>query len=479
MTPPSLASRCSGKSSYELHIGAFTLEGTLDAGARELSELKRLGVTLIELMPVAEFPGRWKWDYDGVDLYAPSHNYGDAEALKRFVDVAHELDLGVILDVVYNHLGPNGNYLRLYADDYFTDRYDNEWGDAINFDGPNARDVREFFIQNACYWIAEFHLDGLRLDATQQIFDASPVHMLAEIAQRTRAAAWPRHIVFIAENEPQDVRCVQPVEDGGFGLDAMWNDDFHHAAQVALTGRREAYYTDYRGAPQEFTSVMKRGFLYQGQRYQWQQKPRGTAVTRQPAPAFVLFTQNHDQLANSLTGERLTVLISPARYRAMTALWLLVPGTPMLFRGQEFGATQPFLFFVDHGNAVLASNIYEGRKKSLSQFPSYGSPAAQAQVPDSCAERTFLRSKLDFSERERHAALYQLHQDLLWLRREDPVIAAQDRLSIDGAVLGSHAFVIRFFNSEHGDRLLVVNLGRDIDCAPTPEPLLAPSSNGA
>jgi maltooligosyltrehalose trehalohydrolase len=471
--------RMPGQVIYELHVGTFTPEGTFDTAARELAELKRLGITLIEIMPVAEFPGRWNWGYDGVDLYAPSHTYGDPEAFKRFIDTAHTLGLGVILDVVYNHLGPAGNYLTAYSDDYFTDRYSNDWGAAINFDGPGSSAVREFFIGNACYWIAEFHLDGLRLDATQDIHDASPVHVLAEISQCARQAAGSRGIVLIAENEPQQVVCITPVEHGGYGLDGMWNDDFHHTARVVLTGRREAYYTDYRGEPQEFLSAIRRGFLYQGQRYHWQEKPRGSLVTTQPASTFVIFTQNHDQVANSLRGERVTALTSPACYRALTALMLLAPETPMLFMGQEFGASSPFLYFADHSEMGLARSVYEGRKEFLAQFPSYGSAEAQAAVPDPYAPATFERSKLDLSERIAHVSLYLFHQDLLRIRREDFLIARQDRERLDGAVLGPGALVLRFFADAGDDRLLVVNLGADFEYIPAPEPLLAPVNRGS
>jgi maltooligosyltrehalose trehalohydrolase len=468
-----------GQVIYELHIGTFTREGTFDAAARELGELKGLGITLIEVMPVHEFPGRWNWGYDGVGLYAPAHVYGDANALRRFVDSAHSQGIGVMLDVVYNHLGPDGNYLKEYSDNYFTDRYETDWGEPPNFDGPGSKEVREFFIRNACYWIAEFHMDGLRLDATQNIYDLGPFHVLAEISQRTREVAEPKKIVLVGENEPQHVILIGPLEKGGYGLDALWNDDFHHSAMVALTGRSEAYYTDYRGEPQEFISAVKRGFLYQGQRYNWQKQPRGTAVTTEPASAFILFTQNHDQVANSLYGHRIHALTSPARYRAITALMLLAPGTPMFFMGQEFGASSPFLFFADHCQQVLAGTVHRGRKEFLAQFPSYGSPEAQEQVPDPCEVSTFERSKLDLSERESHAEIYLFHQDLLRLRREDPVISSQARERIDGAALGSGALAIRFFGEDGEARLLVVNLGPNFQYNPAPEPLLAPVSGGS
>ena len=460
-----------GQIIYELHVGTFTQEGTFAAAARELEKLKQLGVTVIEVMPVAEFPGTRNWGYDGVNLYAPAHVYGDPEALKRFVDAAHGAGLSVILDVVYNHLGPDGNYLGAYSDYYFTDRYETDWGAAINFDGPESNEVREFFIRNACYWIAEFHMDGLRLDATDTIYDAGPVHVLSELSQRAREAGTPRNIILTAENEKQDVRLITPVAKGGCGLDAMWNDDFHHSAMVALTGRREAYYTDYRGTAQELISAVKRGFLYQGQRHKWQNQPRGTPVTTQPASAFVCFLQNHDQVANSLRGDRLHAVTSPGRYRALTAVLLLAPGTPLLFMGQEFWASSPFLFFTDHGD--LADTVYQGRKKFLSQFPSIASLEAQKQVPHPNLVSTFEASKVDLSERTTHAGIYLFHQDLLRIRREDPVIAAQSRERLEGATFGRDAFVLRFFGQDGDDRLLVVNLGADLDYDPAPEPLLA------
>jgi maltooligosyltrehalose trehalohydrolase len=469
--------RIAGQIIYELHIGAFTQAGTFDAAIEELDELKETGITLLELMPLAEFPGRWNWGYDGVSLFAPAHVYGDHEALKRFVDEAHDRDIGVILDVVYNHFGPDGNYLPLFSDTYLTERHPNEWGQAVNFDGPGAQGVREFFIENVCYWIGECRLDGLRLDAVHAIHDDSPSHILAELSQRARAVANDRSIVLIAECESQLIRTIQPVEEGGWGLDAVWSDDFHHICRVALTGRGEAYYSDYRGTAQELLSVVKRGFVYQGQRCDWQDKSRGTVVKDEPAEGFVFYLQNHDQVANHLHGDRLHTFAGAARLRTLTALFLLAPETPMLFMGQEFGASSPFMFFTDH-DRDLAPKVYEGRKKFLSEFPSYATKEAQEAVPDPNDPTTFERSKLDFSERIRHADVHRFHRDLLHLRRKDPVLGRQDRRSIDGAVLGPQALALRWWTESDEDRLLIVNLGPDLTFVPAPEPLLAPVSRG-
>jgi len=466
-----------GQVVYEMHIGAFTREGTFDAAARELPALQALGVTMLEILPVSEFPGRWNWGYDGVMPFAPYHGYGDYESFKRFVDAAHEHGLAVILDVVYNHVGPDGDIFRCFSKGYFTDRYKNDWGAALNFDGPDSQPVRAYFVENACYWVREFHLDGLRLDAIQSIHDASSPHIVAEISQRARAAAAPRRIVIIGEDEPQQSELALPVEDGGAGIDALWNDDFHHSAVVALTGRREGYYHDHRGHAQEFISTVKRGFLFQGQYYHWQRAPRGTPVTAQPASAFVNFLQNHDQVANTFYGLRLHQLTSPGRLRAMTALLLLAPQTPMLFMGQEFAASALFPFFADHKPA-LATQVHEGRRKFLSQFVNFATAEARERVLDPADRATFDAAKLDFGERHSHAAILQLHTDLLRIRREDPVIAMQARDRIDGAVLSDRAFVLRYFGSSDratdGERLLLVNLGDDLVLHPGPEPLLAP-----
>jgi maltooligosyltrehalose trehalohydrolase len=463
-----------GQILYEIHIGAFTPEGTWAAAGEQLDELAHAGITVIEVMPVADFPGRFGWGYDGVGLYAPVWLYGEPADFRHFVDRAHAAGLAVILDVVYNHLGPDGNYAAQYADDYFSEKYKNEWGDALNFDGTNSGPVREFFIENAGYWIDEYHLDGLRLDATQQIFDESPEHILAAVVKKARAAAKGRHTIVVAENEAQQTRLARPIEAGGYGVDALWNDDLHHSAMVALTGRNEAYYSDYLGKPQEFISAAKYGFLFQGQRYKWQKKRRGTPSWGLKPAQFVTFLQNHDQVANSLTGERAHTMTSPGRLKALTAYLLLTPGTPMLFMGQEFASSKPFHYFADHG-PELAKQVRAGRTEFLHQFRSLLQPEVKSCFIDPGNPLTFDSCKLDFSERAANASLYRLHKDLIRLRREDDVFRAQRPGALDGAVLGDEAFVLRFF-AEDGvdDRLLLINLGRDLHLDPAPEPLLAP-----
>jgi maltooligosyltrehalose trehalohydrolase len=463
-----------GQVLYEMHIGTFTPEGTYDAAARQLAELAAAGITVLEVMPVSEFPGKFGWGYDGVDLFAPTRLYGRPDDFRAFVDLAHAAGLSVILDVVYNHVGPDGNYLKAFAEEYFTDRYKNEWGEALNFDGDNAGPVREFFIANAGYWIDEYHLDGLRLDATQQIFDSSPEHILAAITRRVRAAAGGRSTLMVGENEPQHVKLMRPPQQGGYGLDALWNDDFHHSAMVALTGHNQAYYSDHLGTPQEFIAAAKWGYLYQGQWYSWQKKRRGTPAFGINPAAFINFTQNHDQIANSFCGDRCPRLTSPGRFRAMTALLLLMPGTPMLFQGQEFASSAPFLYFADH-EPELARLVREGRAEFLSQFPAIALSETRACLRDPADPSTFQRCKLDFSERQTHREAYNLHRDLLRLRREDPVFRAQRTGGVDGAVLGEAAFLLRYFGEGGDDRLLVVNLGRDLHLNPAPEPLLAPA----
>ncbi len=462
-----------GRVIYEMHIGTFTREGTWASAKRELLELADLGITIVEMMPVNEFPGQFGWGYDGVNLFAPTHLYGEPNDLKDFIDHAHALGIAVILDVVYNHLGPDGNYLRAFSPHYFTHEYVTEWGDAINFHGPDSEEVREYFITNAGYWIDEYHFDGLRLDATQNIYDTSSPHILAQIGQHTRQIASHRRLYLIAENEQQLTKHVDPIEDNGYGFDALWNDDFHHSAIVKLTGRNEAYYTDYLGNAQEFVSAIKYGYLYQGQWYRWQQKGRGTSSLHLNPSCFINFIQNHDQIANSAHGFRIHQLSDPGNFRAMTALMLLAPNTPLLFQGQEFAASSPFYYFADH-HEELAELVFTGRREYFKQFASIATPEVQASLPPPAKPQTFLKCKLNFSERESHQQTYNLHRDLLKLRRQDPIFSTPRLGGIDGSVFNQDAFVLRYFGDGEDVRLLMINFGVDFNLTPAPDPLLAP-----
>ena len=456
---------------YEMHLGTFTPEGTWRAAMDELAELARFGITTLEIMPIADFPGKFGWGYDGVNMFAPSRLYGTPDDARAFVNRAHELKMMVILDVVYNHFGPDGNYHGEFSKDYFSTKYECEWGEPLNFDGENSGPVREFFVSNARYWIDEFHFDGFRFDATQSINDASERHIIAEISAAAREEAGRRTIYMVAENEPQETKLVRMCDKGGCGLDALWNDDYHHSAMVAATGSREAYYHDYKGAPQEFISAAKYGYLYQGQFYAWQKNRRGTAAFDLSAKNFVVFLQNHDQVANSLRGQRLHQLTARPVLRALTALTLLSPSTPMLFQGDEFGASAPFFYFADH-NAELNKIVRKGRGEFLTQFRTITTEQARALLTDPGDPETYRRCKLDLSEREKHREIYKLHEDLLRIRREDPTI--RDTEFLDGAVLSERAFVLRYFSELGDDRLLVVNLGPTLYLNPCPEPLLGP-----
>ncbi len=465
-----------GQVFYEMHVGTFTPEGTWAAAAEKLPELAKLGITAVEVMPVADFPGEFGWGYDGVHVFAPTRLYGTPDDFRRFVDRAHALGLGVILDVVYNHFGPSGNYTREYAPQFFSTVHKTDWGEPFNFDGADSRPVREFFVANAGYWIDEFHLDGLRLDATQAIYDDTAEYVVTAIARRAREAGEGKSIYVVAENEPQDARLVRPVATGGSGLNALWNDDLHHACRVALTARNEGYFSDYHGTPQELVSAAKYGFLYQGQRYSWHARPRGRAAFDLPPHRFVAFIENHDQVANSGRGLRLNQLTSPGKLRAVTAYLLLGPATPMLFQGQEWASTRPFLYFAHH-EPDLAKLVHEGRRGELKRFRSLSSPDALAQVADPAAADTFTRSKLDWEERERRHVWLALHTDLLAVRKTDPAFRPDTRT--DGAVISPTAFLLRSFVNGGDDRLLVVNLGRDLKLDPIPEPLLAPPDGSA
>ncbi len=398
---------------YELHIGAFTPEGTFRSAAEKLDHLVQLGVTAIEIMPVADFKGRWNWGYDGVLLFAPDSSYGRPEDFKRLVEAAHARGIAVLLDVVYNHLGAVGNYLPTYAPAFFTDRHKTPWGDAINFDGPDSRPVREFIIANAQYWIDEFHLDGLRLDAVHAIFDDGPKHILDELAERLRAnARRPLHLVVEDEdNEPYRLRRRgrAPVH-----YTAQWNDDVHHVLHVAATGERAGYYAAYQDDGELLGKALAEGFAYQGQVMPYRDRPRGAPSASLPPGAFVAFIQNHDQIGNRAFGERLSKLARPEAMRALAAIYLLLPQTPMIFMGEEWGAEQPFLFFCDF-EGDFADAVRQGRRAEFARFPEFADPATRAKIPDPVGESTFLASKLDWSRMDEGRLAH--YRALLRMRR--------------------------------------------------------------
>jgi maltooligosyltrehalose trehalohydrolase len=413
---------------YELHVGTFTEDGTFDAVAEQLPYLRELGVTAIELMPVADFPGQRNWGYDGVCLYAPARVYGGSEALKRLVDAAHRHGLAVLLDVVYNHFGPEGNYLpAITSGKIFTEAHQTPWGAAINYDGASSRAVREFVIQNALYWIHEYHLDGLRLDATHAIIDTSAKHLLQELVERVEQdRRIERDVVLIAEDDRNERRLVTPIAEGGYGLDAVWADDFHHQLRRLTAGDREGYYANYSGTVTDLGRTLERGWYYEGQIYPERGKPRGTSAAGIPAPRFVHTLQNHDQVGNRALGERLHHQIDPAAFRAATALLLLSPYTPLLFMGQEWAASTPFLYFTDHPEE-LGRLVTRGRREEFEGFSAFSDPAQRARIPDPQDPDTFRRSVLRWAEQEDtpHRPMLQLYRELLALRRTHP--AARER----------------------------------------------------
>jgi maltooligosyltrehalose trehalohydrolase len=455
---------------YEMHVGTFTREGTWAAAAKHLPFLADVGITTIEMMPINDFAGRRGWGYDGVNLFAPCRLYGSPAELRAFIDRAHAIGLAVILDVVYNHFGPAGNSHFAFAPEFRDTKHDGEWGDPLDF---HSRGVREFFTANAAYWIGEYHFDGLRLDATQALIDdESPCHIVADIVRAARGAGRNKQVWLIGENEPQDVRLLRPIEEGGCGLDALWNDDFEHTARIALTGCVDGYFHDYTATPQCLISALERGFLYQGQLYPWQRNTRGTPTRGLPPSKFVHFLENHDQIANTGFGDRAITQSDPATYRAMTALLLLGPQIPMLFQGQEMGTRKPFRYFVDH-DAELNERVRRGRAEFLAQFARLATEEAMAALPDPAAPATFDACILDDDERDLSAPLVRLHRDLIALRRAYPGFTDQRPDAMRGAVLSPHAFCLRWWH-EAGDRLLLVNLGPTHSRAAQPEPLLAP-----
>jgi maltooligosyltrehalose trehalohydrolase len=399
---------------YELHIGTFTPEGTYAAAQARLGHLVELGVTHVELMPLATFPGRRGWGYDGVDLYAPFPAYGTPQQLASFVQACHAQGIGVLLDVVYNHLGPDGNYLAQYGP-YFTDRYKTNWGAAINYDGPHSDPVRRFIIDNALMWLGDYGFDGLRLDAVHAIFSFDAVHVLEElaIAVKELGAKLGRSFALIAESDLNDPRLVRPSSQGGYGLDAHWADDFHHAVHRFFTGETDGYYADFQGL-KDVATALRAGYVYQGQYSPHRRRRHGRPPKGIGADQIVVCAQNHDQIGNRAQGERLSMMLSVPQLKAIAALTLLSPFVPLLFQGEEWGARTPFLYFTDHENAELGRLVAEGRSKEFSSF------RWQGAVPNPQELETFARSKLNWSELPEapHAEIYEWYRQLIRLRRD-------------------------------------------------------------
>ncbi len=403
---------------YELHVGTFTSAGTFDGTIERLPALRDLGVTAIEIMPVAEFPGGRNWGYDGVSLYAVQSSYGGPNGLKRLVDAAHRAGLAVLLDVVYNHLGPEGNYLAEFGP-YFSDRYQTAWGQGFNLDGPDSDEVRRYLVDNAVYWVTEYHLDGLRLDAADRIIDLSPAHIAEEIgvAVHRQGQALGRSALVIAEIDANDPRWVRSRDAGGYGLDAHWSDDFHHAVHVALTGERTGYYADFDEAG-AVAKVLGERYVNDGRYSRHRRRSHGSPARDVPADRFVVCLQNHDQVGNRARGERLASLVPTGALRMAAALLLLSPYVPLLFMGEEHGEANPFLYFVSHGDPALVEAVREGRRREFQSFGWIG------EVPDPQAEVTFEASRPGWEQAESGAgfALRALYRDLIRLRRAEPLL---------------------------------------------------------
>jgi malto-oligosyltrehalose trehalohydrolase len=453
---------------YELHIGAFTPAGTFQAAIGKFEHLVALGVTAIEIMPVGDFPGTRNWGYDGVLPYAPDATYGRPADLKALVNAAHANGLMVLLDVVYNHFGPEGAYLHSIAPEFFNDRDATPWGAAIDM---TAGPVREYFIQNALYWVEEFHFDGLRLDAVHAIRDATPQHFLTELAERVRAAEPDRHIHLLLENEENAAHRLQRREGGPEGLNqgdigprwytAQWNDDVHHVLHVAATGEDQGYYVDYARDTEKLGRALAEGFAFQGETMPYRGRPRGEPSAALPPTAFVGFIQNHDHIGNRPFGDRLSAIASPAAMRAVAAVYLLLPQVPMLFMGEEWGAAQSFAFFCDFG-PQLSDAVRDGRRREFARFPAFNDPATLRRIPDPTAEETFAAAKLAWDDvlREPHAAWLEWYCRVL-ATRHAVIVPWLSQIRSGGrySVVGDGAVVVRWsVGASGGELMLAANL---------------------
>jgi maltooligosyltrehalose trehalohydrolase len=449
---------------YELHVGTFTEPGTFAAASERLDHLVELGITAVEVMPIANFPGERNWGYDGVNLFAPSTAYGGPEAFRRFVDAAHARGLAVLLDVVYNHLGPEGNYIpAVTGGRFFTDRHHTPWGDAVNYDGPGSRAVRDFVIENALHWAYEYHVDGVRLDATHAIIDDSPRHFLQELADALHALQ-PGRLV-IAEDERNERRLVLPREQGGFGLDGVWADDLHHQLRRLTAGDAEGYFSAYGGTVREVVETLRKGWWYEGATYPPHDAPRGTSAEGLPPRVLVHCIQNHDQVGNRALGSRLNHDVEAGVYRAASALLLASPYTPLLWMGQEWAASSPFQYFTDHPEE-LGRLVTQGRREEFRGFSAFSDPEQRERIPDPQDPETFRRSRLRWAEREEegHAGVLSLYREMLALRREKAAFRDREREGFSVVELGEGALALRRAAGGGGgaDYLLVASFRGEI-----------------
>jgi len=452
---------------YELHVGTFTLEGTFEAVIPYLDTLKELGITAIELMPIAQFPGNRNWGYDGVFPFAVQNSYGRPENLKRLVNTCHKKGLAIVLDVVYNHLGPEGNHLGDFGP-YFTDRYRTAWGSALNFDGPHSDHVRRFFIENALYWVTDFHIDAIRLDALHAILDISPHTFLEELATSVheQARRLNRQIYLIAENSLNDRRLLLSPEQGGYGLDAQWNDDFHHSLHALLTGERTGYYQDF-GHLQHLVKALKEGFVYSGEYSPYRQRRHGTSSKDIPAHRFVVFAQNHDQVGNRMRGERLSQLVSFDELKLAAGFVLLSPFVPLIFMGEEYGEEVPFPYFISFSDTSLIEAIRRGRQQEFAAFQ------WQGELLDPQDETTFLQAKLkqDIRDESHHRVLSEFYRELIRLRKENSALAhlSKDTLEVRGYEEAKLLLILRWSGGE--EAITVFNFGEGQTSMALPVPV--------
>lgn len=438
---------------YELHVGTFTPEGTFEAAIGALDGLSHLGVTAIELMPVAQFPGTRNWGYDGAYPYAVQNSYGGPQGLKRLVDECHQRGLAVVLDVVYNHVGPEGNYLGDFAP-YFTSRYRTPWGAALNFDGPRSDEVRRFFIENALHWVTEYHVDALRLDALHAILDISARPFIAELATdvHQQAERLQRQVYLIGESAANEARLIRPPQSGGYGLDSQWNEDFHHSLHALLSGEAFGYYQDF-GEVHHLAKAFREGFVYSGEYSAYCQRRHGSSSRDIPAPRFVVFAQNHDQVGNRMNGERLAQLVSPEALKVAAGAVLLSPFVPLLFMGEEYGETAPFRYFVSHSDPQLVESVQRGRREEFAAFQWHGEP------PDPQDEKTFLDSKTDSKLRCQgdHLLLLDFYRELIRLRKTTPALAhlSKENLEVAAHDAAKTLFLRRW--SEDSEAVIVFN----------------------